>query len=171
MKNSTRMQTAAAGIAALVLGTVGIMVGVLPTLASASASQSTTTNSVSIPGNQTWTDTGVALTAGESVSISMSGGITYLRGEHTGAAGESFANGIGCGANQYSNPPSSSEPFPAYGVPCWGSIFKIGTTGIPFPTGKAVTFVAPVSGELFIGVNDNFVSDNHGAFTASISAS
>jgi len=158
------------GAASLVAiaGLAGVGVAVSSEIATATTPAATTT--VSIPANQTWTDTGIALTAGGNVSIAMSGTIHFAPGRHSGPNGQSFSSG-NCGATQYSNPSNSSSPFPAYGVACWGSIFKVGATGIPFSTGKAISFVSPVSGELYIGVNDNYVSDNRGWFTASITTS
>jgi hypothetical protein len=144
-------------------------VGIAVSSQTATATTATTTSTVSIPATQTWTDTGVAVTEGQTVSITMSGKIHYAPGSSDSPLGKSFTNGA-CGLNQYLNPPGATYSFPAYGVNCWGSIFKVGSTGIPFPTGKTIQFTSPVSGELFIGVNDNYLLDDHGSFTASITA-
>ena len=63
---------------------------------------------------------------------------------------------------------SSNAPFPAPGLPCWSLIAKIGAKGAPFEIGTHKAFVATTSGPLFLGINDNYVADNAGAWTASL---
>jgi hypothetical protein len=119
---------------------------------------------VSVPGNKEWTDTGIALTAGEKVTITAEGLITYFPPKTVSPLGKAFgASGTECGKFSY---PKSS--FPAPGVNCWSMLFRIGTPGVPFPTGKKISFTSPQAGELFLGVNDNNLSDNSGSWTAKI---
>ncbi len=56
-------------------------------------------------------------------------------------------------------------------LPSTALIAKIVPGGVPFFIGAAKSFVAPVSGELFLGVNDenNAFEDNSGGWVASIS--
>jgi hypothetical protein len=49
-------------------------------------------------------------------------------------------------------------------------IGKIGPAGAIFGVGNSLTLIAPISGELFLGVNEIDYSDNMGAWTASISS-
>jgi len=52
---------------------------------------------------------------------------------------------------------------------CWSLIGKIGQNGTPFQVGTSLTnFTAHVSGELFLGVNDNILRDNTGSWIARI---
>lgn len=159
--STRRLSVAAAAVAALSGATV-------VTVALGSAPATATPTTVTVPAGTPWTDTGVSVATGQSITIAMSGTIDYLPSTPSGPGGKGFASGD-CGYNQYINPPGSTYPFQAYGVKCWGSLFKIGSTGIPFPTGTSTTFTAPVSGELYIGINDNYFPDNSGSFTATIS--
>jgi len=59
------------------------------------------------------------------------------------------------------------QPPPA-GVRCWSLVAKIGEAGAPFYVGEGITIVAPASGELFIGVNDDNFVDNTGQWTATV---
>jgi hypothetical protein len=158
------------------IGVVAVMsvVGILTVGSSAAFGSAATTTSatttVTVPGNQTWTDTGIALSAGEKVSISASGEVSMgPTWPATGPVGLKFSQGPsggGCGGDQYDY--EVSAPFPAPGVNCGSMLFEIGSSGVPFPTRTGITFHAPVAGELYLGVNDNNVSDNTGSWTATI---
>ena len=83
-----------------------------------SAGPSTTT--ISIPANQPWTDTGISVTGGQSVSISASGSIYIgalsnpsLDYESPQGNGVVFANGYGCSVN-----PRTRFPHIAPGLAC-----------------------------------------------------
>ena len=124
---------------------------------------------VSVPGNQPWTDTGVALTQGEAVTISASGTIKWGSSSPLDSpVGRTFGQLNGkagtCGSVAY----AGGSPFPAPGVNCYSMLFKIGSSGIAFPTGKKISFTSPVAGELFLGVNDTFFGDNTGSWSATI---
>ncbi|WP_423955593.1 hypothetical protein [Candidatus Binatus sp.] len=133
-----------------------------------SAGPSTTT--ISIPANQPWTDTGISVTGGQSVSISASGSIYIgalsnpsLDYESPQGNGVVFANGYGCSVN-----PRTRFPHIAPGLACWSLIGKIGANGAPFQVGAGVQFSAAASGELYLGVNDNVFGDNRGSWTATV---
>jgi hypothetical protein len=59
--------------------------------------------------------------------------------------------------------------FVAPGLPCWSLIGRIGQSGTIFEVGSSKSFVAASSGEVYLGVNDNYFGDNSGSWTASIS--
>jgi hypothetical protein len=125
--------------------------------------QTSTTTTVTVPGNQQLTDTGIAVSAGESVSIIAAGSVSPGPGwPLVSPVGLKFDQGLGCGADQY------THVFPAPGLNCVGMTFKVGQTGVLFPTGTKTTFHAPVGGELYLGVNDDYVADNTGSWTATI---
>jgi hypothetical protein len=121
---------------------------------------------VTVPANQEWTETAVALTAGEKVSIAAAGEIDVNNGSLVQPIGRKFFQGPAgagtCGNEQY------AHTFPAPGVNCYGMLFKIGATGVPFPVGKKIAFRSPVSGVLYLGVNDDQVGDNSGSWSATI---
>ena len=114
------------------------------------------TRTIVVPGNQAWTPTGFNLGAGDAVEISASGNVSM-------------------GAGWPPMPPTGRPPdcggrggFPAPGLPCWSLIGRIGEQGIMFYVGSRITFRAPTSGQLFLGVNDNVLGDNSGGWTATV---
>ena len=58
--------------------------------------------------------------------------------------------------------------FLAPGLPCWSLIAKIGQSGSIFEVGLSKTFQASASGQLYLGVNDDYFGDNSGSWTAVI---
>jgi hypothetical protein len=104
----------------------------------------------------------------EKVTIVAEGTIKYAGGTGHSASplGKSFgASNTECGRDNY---PAPGEAFPAPGLNCWSMLFRIGSAGIPFPTGKKISFTSPVAGQLELGINDNVLSDNTGSWTAKI---
>jgi len=116
-----------------------------------------------VPGNQAFTDAGIAVSAGEQVSIVASGKIHYCGSTKctSAPAGSKFAS-HNCGSDQY------GENFTEPGLNCWGLVFKVGSAGVPFPVGAKLTFTAPVTGELYFGANDGNYSDNSGAWEVKV---
>jgi hypothetical protein len=111
-----------------------------------------------------WTDTGVRVTLGQSVTIVSSGTINVGSCNKTSTPCASSPNGLPwtvC-AN---DPPAA---FTAPGLACWSLIGRITTSGAPFQLGTSKTFVASASGEFFVGVNDNYYPDNTGEWTVTI---
>ena len=103
-----------------------------------------------VPATQTWSDTGIAVSAGELIEIDASGTITFRAGDAVGP------NGFGPDEHDQHNE-----------LPCTNHaalIGRIGTDGSPFPVGDQRLVVAPSSGRLFLGVNDRDVGNNGGAF-------
>jgi hypothetical protein len=47
-------------------------------------------------------------------------------------------------------------------------IARIGNNGRPFAVGDQIQIIAPASGDLFLGVNDDFLNDNRGRFRVRI---
>jgi len=122
------------------------------------------TATVSVQGNKEFTDTGIFLTAGEAVTIEASGKINVCGGPsacNVGPVGAKFTS-KNCGKDAY------TETFKEPGLNCWAMVFKVGSSGVPFPTGTKLTFTSPVSGELFLGPNDGNYADNSGAWSANV---
>jgi hypothetical protein len=118
------------------------------------AASSQTTSTLSIPATQAWTDTGIDLAVGSSVSITASGTI-YIAGSDPGKTPDGSPD---CSA------PSS---FVAPGLHCWSLIGNI-ANGTPFQVGSSTEFSATVAGRLYLGVNDEVFGDNSGNWTATI---
>ncbi|MDQ1433975.1 MAG: hypothetical protein QOF59_791 [Actinomycetota bacterium] len=144
--------------AACVLGVLAA-----PTAARALAHQANTASvPVAVKTTQTYTGTGVRLRAGESVTVRAAGRITFQAGASTNP------NGIEWGKKCTQIAGSASAvPWPAPGKRCWSLIGRVGSSP-PFEIGTAKTFKAPNAGELFLGINDNHVGDNRGAWTAAV---
>src|ERR1700734_1233925 len=111
--------------------------------------------------NQPWNDTGTQIVEGQTYSITA-GGIA------------SFQNG-----NPGANVTPAGQPNPgvggtiAPGQPTYSLVGKIGPDGVPFEVGPHKTFVAPASGELYLGMNDEgcCFGDNVGNWIAAINQS
>jgi hypothetical protein len=118
---------------------------------------------VTVPAGLAWTDTGIALTAGQKVTVT--------------AAGRIYIGALSNPALDYETPDGQPWPvcasgtslvFIAPGLPCWSLIGKIGPAGTPFKVGSSTYFTAASSGEFYLGVNDNYFPDNRGAWTATV---
>jgi len=107
--------------------------------------------SISVDARQAWTDTGIDVNVGDHVMFNASGEINYGR-----SAGQT-ATPDG-GAERRANYPDPSVPVGALlGKIGNGAPFAIGTQTQPLPM--------PASGRLMLGVNDNELGDNSGAYT------
>lgn len=138
-----------------------VLVGAAATSTSAAADDSSVT--ISVPAAEPWAETDVDVSIGESVSIVASGSIHIsTTGPGTTPAGEA-----GCVAS--TNPVEPAEPFLAPGLTCWSLVGRIGG-GPAFEVGDGTSFIATSSGELNLSVNDNYFSDNSGAWTVTITA-
>jgi hypothetical protein len=109
---------------------------------------------VNVPAINPWTDTGIDVTAGQTISVTASGTITIGPNSYSSPAGQA-----GCVA---------SESMVAPGLTCYMLVGRIGN-GVPFAVGTNTTWQAAASGRLGLGVNDGIFSDNSGSFTAVVS--
>jgi hypothetical protein len=150
------------------LGGLAAVAAVVALMAVGLSSALATEKTLMVPANAEFTDTGIALTAGESVTISASGKIKFSTTGSSSPVGLKFSQSSGgggtCGEVIY----GGGTPFPLPGANCWAMMFKIGASGTPFPTGSKISFTSPVAGELFLGVNDTFYADNSGHWTAKV---
>jgi hypothetical protein len=138
--------------------------GTVAAIAAPGRTPRTTTN-VTVASTQAFTDTGIALTSGETFSVSASGTVRWRRnGPLVGPAGYAFTNSV-CAGNQYGD----STGFTVTGLHCYSLIGRIGSTGVIFyvgPSGFSLT--SPVAGELYLGFNDDLYTDNTGSFSATV---
>jgi hypothetical protein len=102
-----------------------------------------------------WTSTDVRVRAGDLVRVE-SAGTVQLSGD---AADTSTPGGAGSGRR------APSAPLPDR--PAGGLIARIGNSP-PIFIGADRTFRANASGQLFLGVNDDYVADNRGEFRVTI---
>ncbi len=122
------------------------------------ASAATGSTSIAVMPTAPWTDTGLTVTAGHSLTITASGIIRFVD------------------KHQWSGTPAGRIPclksrkMPAFSVPyapCYSLVGRIGADGYPFEIGTS--FSAPsvsTSGELYLGPNDNQFPDNRGRWVA-----
>jgi hypothetical protein len=134
-----------------------MIVGILAPLplsfvSSAKAAGHTT---VSISATQAWTDTGIDVTQGDSLAITVNGTI-FIAGSDPG---KTPAGDTHC---------TASTGYAAPGLPCWSLIGQI-SNGKPFEVGASKSFIAQTSGRLRLGVNDEVFTDNSGSWNATVS--
>lgn len=110
-----------------------------------------------------WNPTGVNLVAGDTVLVLVNGiaatdGLIHKKTiTWVGPEGMGGPDWI-AGAN-----------LPLPGAATHSVIGKIGSAGTPFYVGRNGSFVTNVSGELFLGLNDDIFWDNYGYYVAFIS--
>ena len=108
---------------------------------------------IQVAANRQWTDTGIDVAAGDRVMFQSSGEVTF--GRSPGQTASPDGNG------SYH---SASYPDPT--APVGALIGRVGTNGKPFGIGtQSQALGMPAAGRLYLGVNDNEIGDNAGAFT------
>jgi hypothetical protein len=108
-----------------------------------------------VPTNQQWTDTGINVQRGQTIQFRASGNVTL---SENGAD-----QGTPAGANN--GRMAGNSPLP--GVTGGMLIGRVGN-GQPFAIGTQSTVTMPVSGRLYLGINDDYVGDNTGNFVVEI---
>jgi len=107
---------------------------------------------VTVDARQPWTDSGITVNQGDHVVFLASGQIEFGR-----SAGQT--------ADPNGNAAQRSANYPDPTVPVGALLGKIGN-GAPFAIGtQTQPLPMPASGRLMLGVNDNELGDNSGAFT------
>jgi hypothetical protein len=108
---------------------------------------------VRVNGNEQWVDSGVDVRRGDRIELNAAGTIQYAPGLMTAAGGR--AGGA-----------SGAYPVPIAGA--GALIARIGYSA-PFAVGTGGRdLTMPGDGRLFLGINDDNVSDNSGAFSVSV---
>jgi len=126
-----------------------------------SPSQTASVRTVVVEGKRPWTDTGIDLSVGDSVSVNAGGNVAFSRGgQAIGPQGDQPSCAV------FRNP---RVAYIARDLRCHSLIGRIGAAGTLFEVGASMQFRAPVAGRLYLGVNDNFFPDNSGSWTAAIS--
>lgn len=123
---------------------------------SATANAVATTGTVAPAGailvqaNQAWNDAGLTVKKGERVTFNTSGQISYGQAMTAGPDGDGAL---------------LKPTYPVPVMPVGGLIGRVGN-GTPFPIGSnSQPIVMPNDGRLMLGVNDDQLGDNSGAFT------
>ena len=114
------------------------------------------TRLVTVNARQAWTDTGIDVRTGDVVRFSAEGTIQWGAGRQDGPGGEA------------NSPMNDRRPVP--GRPAGALIGRIGTSpsDVFFIGGDRAAFRIRTSGRLYLGINDDYVGDNTGAFEVRI---
>ena len=108
------------------------------------------TTTFTVPGNQKWIETDITVQGGQNVDVRVSGEIEYAPNVRVTAAGA-----------QRRTPGGPDVPIP--NAPAGALIGRI-DNGQPFVIGRNTSVRMPEGGTLFLGINDDNVSDNGGNF-------
>lgn len=120
-------------------------------------------STVQIAAGQPWTATNVPIQKGQCYLIAAGGQIQYS--DHT-PPGNPSGDGVDC---YHLSPGINRWTFPAPHLSCHSLIGRIGPNGVPFEVGSSARFRANSSGQLDLGVNDNWFPDNSGTWVAEVS--
>jgi hypothetical protein len=115
----------------------------------------TSGTTIRVSANQAWTDTGITVNAGDKVVFQASGEITYGR-----SPGQTATPDGG---------PDRKPNYPLPSVPVGALIGRVGNSA-PFGIGtQSQPLPMPAAGRLMLGINDNELADNGGAYTVVVS--
>jgi len=118
--------------------------------------QGTPSRSLIVPGNRHWTPTNIRVNQGDPLWFQVTGEIRFTPNA------EDRAGAAGSQAHKY----VSGAPLPAALA---GALIGRIDNGQPFGIGDLASVRMPASGILYLGVNDDNVSDNTGQFQVVIS--
>jgi hypothetical protein len=163
MRTTHRCAALAAGLVLVVLGATGTAGAARNGTHALRRAQTQTAVDVPADTVDWFVDSGVALRAGEVFSIASSGTANWDVGDPAvGPAGLKFTRAV-CAKNQYGDPSAWANT----GLNCYSLVGKIGD-GPVFLVGPSFKLKSPVSGELYLGFNDDYPYDNSGDFVATI---
>ncbi|MFN0051679.1 MAG: alkaline phosphatase family protein [Planctomycetales bacterium] len=166
-----RRQNVRAGVLLAVLALIGVS-GCLPQSHPAplvTNPEQAPPDSLVIPGNLPWVDTGVDVTAGQAITITATGRVRITR---LGLPKDDSEYDVGPqGTFLYGDTQQHHDfPLPAAGkgpAPCFGLLGRVGH-GPAFVVGPYTSWVSDETGRLFLGINDFDPSTNQGEFYAQV---
>jgi hypothetical protein len=110
----------------------------------------------SVSAREAWTDTGIEVRAGQSIYFAASGETRWGPGRRDGAEGEG------------NSPVNQGRPLPER--PAASLIGRIGNgNDVFFIGGDPGPFRARASGRLYLGINDDVLTDNSGSLRVTVS--
>src|SRR5688500_5441245 len=114
-----------------------------------------TQRSIRVNSQHRWTDSGIDVRAGDVITFSATGTITMSddTGDTASPAGSTRGR--------------TAPDAPVLGQKAGGLLARIGWSGPTF-IGSRGTWTAPVTGRLYLGVNDDHLPDNRGEFTVTV---
>ncbi|HWI17522.1 MAG TPA: hypothetical protein VNT81_07240 [Vicinamibacterales bacterium] len=129
--------------------------GGAPGAVGAIGSQPVATQTVRVNSQVRWTDTGLTVNAGDVLTFSTTGQIQLSDNAQDMAAAAGSLTG------------RTANDAPISGVLAGALIGRIGNFSA-MGIGNQGTITAPVSGRLYLGVNDDHLPDNRGEFTVAV---
>jgi hypothetical protein len=115
-----------------------------------------TSRTITVPSTQQWTPTGIRVNQGDRLNFQSSGEIQIGRG----------ANNRASVAGSLSGRFVSGAPIPNALA---GALIGRIDSGQPFGIGNQTSIIAPASGMLYLGINDDSLNDNSGQFNVVLS--
>jgi hypothetical protein len=130
---------------------------------------SDTQATITVPGTQPWTDTGIDLNQGDQVTFTASGTIKISPAD----PGTTPAGSPDCIALNGRQLDKNSENWLTPGLSCWSLVGRTGEDGAPFQIGTSLSFPVETAGRLYFGVNDEIgrFGNNSGSWTVDITVS
>ena len=116
----------------------------------------TPSRTITVPANQQWTPTGIRVNFGDKLQLQISGQITLRTNDP-----KDVAIPQGSLLQRY----APNAPMPSVLA---GALIGRIDSGQPFGIGNLPSILAPASGMLYLGVNDDVLNDNGGQFTVTI---
>ena len=123
------------------------------------------THTVIVPARQAWSETGIVVRRGETLTFDVSGEIVYDRGGSTATAGRNSNNATD---RNMPVPSAQTATLIARVTPTRGGVLGQAGASQPFSIGDQRTVVMPADGVLQLGINDTGFGDNRGEFRVAI---
>jgi len=128
--------------------------------------QTATVQTVFVPGDRDWKNSGVHIQAGQIINIKANGTIHVSRPKkHKENLNTSFSPS---GTFHFMNEEIAKPfPLPAAGAgptPCYALIGRVGRQGKPFYIGNRCSIVTSQTGDIWLGINDFNLKENTGGF-------
>ncbi|HNX50093.1 MAG TPA: hypothetical protein PKL08_08020 [Thermoanaerobaculaceae bacterium] len=132
---------------------VAVLFAVLLATATFACAKKPLPGALSVPGNQTWTDTGLDIEANSVITVK--------------ASGQVFANPTDSGGPDGINSRPEWNDYRVTPKAAYAALIgKVGRNGLPFVVGQEHSVRVIHTGRLFLGVNDKDTADNKGEFKA-----
>lgn len=111
---------------------------------------------VRVSARESWTDTGIDVRAGQTIYVDATGRVRWGPGRQDGPEGER------------NSPRNDGRPIPSR--PAAALIGRVGEGNDVFFIGNSPDGIRMrIGGTLYLGINDDFLEDNNGAFSVTIS--
>ncbi len=122
-----------------------------------------------VPTCWAWTDTGISLTSGQSLTINATGSMVFYP---LNMCPSGYSCIVGPNGSPSYNPCAGQPPPLVPNLPCLTLIGRIGANGVPFEVGTNYSIPqVSTAGELYLGVNDTYFPDNSQGWNATINQS